>query len=136
MYDFRHTATVLRSRAATWAMTWVAAPRWLSPAQAARVNSSAITLPCHVRKSLAVTAAGDLAQVVVDVRGVTLCTLPSASAYWNSSWPGSALQRRTTAATRRSDSVTSWRTPLLPLNDRLTSVSRTPAWRVRRVVRP
>ena len=57
MYDFLQTATVLRSRAATCAITCLAAPGTRSPAQAARVNSSPITLPCHVRKSFAVTCA-------------------------------------------------------------------------------
>ena len=55
IYDLRHTATVLRRRAATCAITCLAAPGARSPAQAARVNSSPITLPCQVRKSFAVT---------------------------------------------------------------------------------
>ena len=58
--------------------------------------------------------AGDLAQIVVDVFGRRLAgALPSASTYWNSTWPGRSWHRFTVRARRPSCSSISCQTPLL-----------------------
>ena len=76
-----------------------------------------------------------VAQVRVDVVRGDVCTSPSSSTYWNSSWPGNSWHRLMIAARRRSRRSLSWIAPDFDRKRKLIRLPLTVAWRSRKVVK-
>src|SRR5579872_5441052 len=80
--------------------------------------------------------AGDLVQVLVHVGRADRARLAVPVEVLEQFVAGRSWQRRTTWASWRSVTATSWRTPLLPRKVKRTLAPSTWTWRSRRVVRP